>query len=50
MFENKKVLSIDIPFESLGFPSKISYSDRSVIRKKWSRFLRFSYLLDFITV
>jgi len=50
MFDNKKVLGIDIPFENLGFPSKITYSDRSTIRKKCSRFIRFSYLLDFLTV
>lgn len=50
MFEPKKILGVDIPFENLGFPSKITYSHRSVIRKKCSKFIRFSYLLDFYTV
>ena len=48
--ESKKVLAIDSVYENLGFPQKMSYGQRSELRKQCSRFIRFSYLLDFIAL
>lgn len=31
-----------------GFPTKLKYGTRSEMRKNCSRFLRFSYLMDFV--
>jgi dynein heavy chain, axonemal len=35
-------------YENLGFPDTMTYEMRSELRKECSRFLRFSYLIDFI--
>ena len=37
-------------YESLGFPDSMNYEQRSELRKECSRFLRFSYLVDFIAL
>lgn len=37
-------------FEKLGFPSGMTYGHRSSLRKECSRFLRFAYLVDFISL
>lgn len=37
-------------FEQLGFKQNLKYGPRSKLRKSCSRFLRFSYLLDFIAL
>ena len=38
----------DAVYERLGFPSNLSYSHRTDVRKACKMFVRFSYLLDFI--
>jgi len=38
------------PFEKLSFPSGMTYGHRSSLRKECSRFLRFAYLVDFISL
>jgi dynein heavy chain len=38
----------DNAFQVLGFPAKMSYEHRSKLRKMTGRFVRFSYLVDFI--
>ena len=48
--ESRKPLNVDQVYQKLGFSYKLSYSDRSILRKNCSRFLRFSYLIDFITM
>ena len=35
--------------EALGFSDQLKYGPRSNLRKECSKFLRFSYLLDFLT-
>jgi dynein heavy chain len=37
-------------FEALGFPEGMTYGHRSSLRKECSRFLRFAYLIDFISL
>ena len=37
-------------YENLGFPDNMTYEDRSELRKECSRFLKFSYLVDFIAL
>jgi dynein heavy chain len=37
-------------FEKLSFPSGMTYGHRSSLRKECSRFLRFAYLVDFISL
>ena len=37
-------------FEKLKFPSGMTYGHRSSLRKECSRFLRFAYLVDFISL
>ena len=37
-------------FEKLNFPSGMTYGHRSSLRKECSRFLRFAYLVDFISL
>jgi dynein heavy chain len=37
-------------FEKLGFPEGMTYGHRSSLRKECSRFLRFAYLVDFLTL
>lgn len=37
-------------FEQLAFPSGMTYGHRSSLRKECSRFLRFAYLVDFISL
>jgi dynein heavy chain len=38
----------DNAYEQLGFGLKMSYEDRSELRKECSKFVRFSYLVDFV--
>ena len=37
-------------FERLGFPEGMTYGHRSSLRKECSRFLRFAYLIDFLSL
>jgi dynein heavy chain, axonemal len=37
-------------FDKLGFPAGMTYGHRSSLRKECSRFLRFAYLVDFLTL
>lgn len=37
-------------YENLGFPENMSYEKRSELRKECSRFIRFSYLVDFLAL
>ncbi len=37
-------------FEKLGFPEGMTYGHRSSLRKECSRFLKFAYLVDFLTL
>ena len=37
-------------YDQLGFPDNMSYEQRSELRKECSRFLRFSYIIDFIAM
>jgi len=37
-------------FEVLGFPDGMTYGHRSSLRKECSRFLRFAYLVDFLSM
>jgi len=37
-------------FEQLGFKHNLKYGPRSKLRRACSRFLRFSYLLDFLAM
>jgi hypothetical protein len=37
-------------FEKLGFPEGMTYGHRSGLRKECSRFLRFAYLVDFLSL
>jgi dynein heavy chain len=37
-------------FEKLGFPEGMSYGHRASLRKECSRFLRFAYLIDFLSL
>ena len=38
----------DSAFQSLGFPAKMSYENRSKLRKMAGKLIRFSYLVDMI--
>jgi dynein heavy chain len=40
----------DNVFEKLGFPEGMTYGHRSSLRKECSRFLRFAYLVDFLSL
>lgn len=48
--KEKKGLNSDPVFEQLGFKHNLKYGPRSKLRRACSRFLRFSYLLDFIAL
>jgi dynein heavy chain len=37
-------------FEKLGFPEGMTYGHRSSLRKECTRFLRFAYLVDFLSL
>ncbi|OMJ83653.1 hypothetical protein SteCoe_15380 [Stentor coeruleus] len=37
-------------YEKMGFPENMSYDQRSDLRKECSRYIRFSYLVDFIAL
>lgn len=37
-------------FERLGFPEGMTYGHRSSLRKECSRFLRYAYLIDFLSL
>ena len=45
----KKKASTNV-FEKLGFPEGMTYGHRSSLRKECSRFLRFAYLVDFLSL
>jgi hypothetical protein len=36
--------------DKLGFPDGMTYGHRSSLRKECSRFLRFAYLVDFLSL
>ena len=48
--KEKKTLNSDPVFEQLGFKHNLKYGPRSKLRRACSRFLRFSYLLDFVAL
>ena len=48
--KEKKTLNSDPVFEQLGFKHNLKYGPRSKLRRACSRFLRFSYLLDFLAL
>ena len=48
--KEKKGLNSDPVFEQLGFKHNLKYGPRSKLRRACSRFLRFSYLLDFVAL
>ncbi len=48
--KEKRGLSQDPVYEQLGFKSNLKYGPRSKLRRACTRFLRFSYLLDFIAL
>jgi len=48
--KEKKGMSQDPVYEQLGFKSNLKYGPRSKLRKACTRFLRFSYLLDFVAL
>ena len=37
-------------YDKLGFPAGMTYAHRSSLRNECSRFLRFSYLVDFLSL
>ena len=37
-------------YDKLGFPAGMTYAHRSSLRKECSRFLRFAYLVDFLSL
>lgn len=45
-----KTSDADRVYENLGFKPNLKYGGKSNLRKECSRFLRFSYLLDFVTM
>jgi dynein heavy chain len=45
-----KTSEADKVFEDLGFKPNLKYGPKSKLRKECSRFLRFAYLLDFVTM
>jgi hypothetical protein len=48
--KEKRGLSQDPVYEQLGFKSNMKYGPRSKLRRSCTRFLRFSYLLDFVAL
>ena len=46
--EQNESSSYNPALAAIGFPSKLKYGTRSELRKNCSRFLRFSYLMDFV--
>jgi len=40
----------EIAYENLGFPDNMCYEKRSELRKLCSKFIKFSYLVDFIAL
>ena len=45
-----KTSESDRVYEDLGFKPNMKYGPKSDLRKECSRFLRFAYLLDFVTM
>lgn len=45
-----KTSETDRVYEDLGFKPNLKYKAKSDLRKECSRFLRFAYLLDFVTM
>lgn len=37
-------------YENLGFSDNMNYENRSELRKECSKFIRFSYLVDFLAM
>lgn len=37
-------------YDKLGFPDNMPYERRNELRKECSRFIRFSYLIDFLAL
>ena len=48
--KERRGMNQDPVFEQLGFKSNLKYGPRSKLRQACTRFLRFSYLLDFIAL
>lgn len=48
--KERRGMSSDPVFEQLGFKHNLKYGPRSKLRKACTRFLRFSYLLDFVAL
>ena len=49
--ENQTALRLkESAYENLGFSDNMSYEQRSELRKECSKFLRFSYLIDFLAM
>lgn len=46
--EAGRLMEIDAVYEHLGFSSNLSFAHRAEVRKECKKFIRFSYLLDFI--
>mgnify|MGYP006889532110 CR=1 FL=1 len=44
----KQIVNTNPTLEALGFKHSLKYGPRSNLRKACSKFLRFSYLLDFL--
>eukprot|EP00826_Nyctotherus_ovalis_P027983 TRINITY_DN21971_c0_g1_i1.p1 TRINITY_DN21971_c0_g1~~TRINITY_DN21971_c0_g1_i1.p1 ORF type:complete len:118 (+),score=43.35 TRINITY_DN21971_c0_g1_i1:23-355(+) len=49
-FEGCTAVKQNIVFETLGFPSNLAYCHRAALRRECARFLKLSYLIDFLTV
>ena len=47
---NQKKSASNSVFEALGFPENMTYGHRASLRKECSRFLRFAYLMDFLSL
>lgn len=48
--QEKGFKSKDTAYENIGFVEELSYEKRSQLRKECSLFLRFAYLVDFLTL
>ncbi len=46
----KKPANEKTVFEALGFPENLGYGHRAALRRECCRFLRLSYLIDFLTI
>ena len=48
--KKKQFRTSESPCENLGFPDNMMYEKRAQLRKECSKFIRFSYLIDFIAL